>query len=194
MKLSEKLKKYRKVFDLSQEQLAEKLNVSRQVVTKWETDGGIPEISNLKALADLFNVSIDYLLDDEANVEYPLIKEKYTIEGKKNTYSNRYDYITSLLKERYSENAIIYGLTQTENGERNTLTKIFSFFTLKISDISYLTQWLGDMAIWFLVEKENQKLIIKVTKDFIETREISNLIDTNKFTYEKNKFIRLNQI
>ena len=55
MKLSEKLKKYRKVFDLSQEQLAEKLNVSRQVVTKWETDGGIPEISNLKALADLFN-------------------------------------------------------------------------------------------------------------------------------------------
>ena len=194
MKLSEKLKKYRKVFDLSQEQLAEKLNVSRQVVTKWETDGGIPEISNLKALSDLFGVSIDYLLDDEANVEYPLIKERYIIEGKKNTYSNRYDYVTSLLKERYKEDAIIYGLTQTENGERNILTKIFSFFTLKISDISYLTQWLGDMAIWFLVEKENQKLIIKVTKEYIETREISNLIDTSKFTYERNKFIRLNQI
>ena len=194
MKLSEKLKKYRKVFDLSQEQLAEKLNVSRQVVTKWETDGGIPEISNLKALSDLFGVSIDYLLDDEANVEYPLIKERYIIEGKKNTYSNRYDYVTSLLKERYKEDAIIYGLTQTENGERNILTKIFSFFTLKISDISYLTQWLGDMAIWFLIEKENQKLIMKVTKEYIETREISNLIDTAKFTYEKNKFIRLNQI
>ena len=194
MKLSEKLKKYRKVFDLSQEQLAEKLNVSRQVVTKWETDGGIPEISNLKALSDLFGVSIDYLLDDEANVEYPLIKERYIIEEKKNTYSNRYDYVTSLLKERYKEDAIIYGLTQTENGEGNILTKIFSFFTLKISDISYLTQWLGDMAIWFLIEKENQKLIIKVTKEYIETREISNLIDTAKFTYEKNKFIRLNQI
>lgn len=194
MKLSEKIKSYRKVFDLSQEQLAEKLSVSRQVVTKWETEGGMPEISNLKALADLFNVSVDYLLDDEKVVENPVLKEIYTIEGKKNNYSNRYDYAVSLLKNRYKEEATIYGLTQVENGERNNLTKFFSFITLKISDISYLTQWLGDLAIWFLVEKENQKLLIKVTKEFVETREISSLIDTNKFNYEKNKFIRLNQI
>ena len=194
MKLSEKIKSYRKVFDLSQEQLAEKLSVSRQVVTKWETEGGVPEISNLKALADLFNVSVDYLLDDEKVVENPVLRETYTIEGKKNNYSNRYDYAVSLLKNRYKEKAIIYGLTQLENGERNNLTKFFSFITLKISDISYLTQWLGDLAIWFLVEKENQKLLIKVTKEFVETREISSLIDANKFNYEKNKFIRLNQI
>lgn len=195
MKLSEKLKNYRKVFDLSQEQLAEKLNVSRQVITKWETEGGMPEISNLKALADLFNVSVDYLLDDEKMVEQPILKERYTIEGKKNNYNNRYDYAVSLLKMRYSDVGIIYGLTQTQNGERTNLTKFFSFITLKISDISYLTQWLGEMAIWFLVEKkDSQKLLIKVTKDFIETREISSLIDTNKFTYEKNKFIRLKQI
>ena len=194
MKLSEKIKSYRKVFDLSQEQLAEKLSVSRQVVTKWETEGGVPEINNLKALADLFNVSVDYLLDDEKVVENPVLRETYTIEGKKNNYSNRYDYVVSLLKNRYKEKAIIYGLTQVENGERNNLTKFFSFITLKISDISYLTQWLGDLAIWFLVEKENQKLLIKVTKEFVETREISSLIDTNKFNYEKNKFIRLNQI
>ena len=194
MKLSEKIKSYRKVFDLSQEQLAEKLSVSRQVVTKWETEGGVPEISNLKALADLFNVSVDYLLDDEKVVENPVLRETYTIEGKKNNYSNRYDYAVSLLKNRYKEEATIYGLTQVENGERNNLTKFFSFITLKISDISYLTQWLGDLAIWFLVEKENQKLLIKVTKEFVETREISSLIDTNKFNYEKNKFIRLNQI
>ena len=194
MKLSEKIKSYRKVFDLSQEQLAEKLSVSRQVVTKWETEGAVPEISNLKALADLFNVSVDYLLDDEKVVENPVLRETYTIEGKKNNYSNRYDYAVSLLKNRYKEKAIIYGLTQVENGERNNLTKFFSFITLKISDISYLTQWLGDLAIWFLVEKENQKLLIKVTKEFVETREISSLIDTNKFNYEKNKFIKLNQI
>ena len=194
MKLSEKLKKYRKVFDLSQEDLADKLNVSRQVVTKWETDGGMPEIYNLKALADLFNVSVDYLLNDEEVVEYPVLKEKYVIDGNKNNYSNRYDYVVSILKDRYKDDAILYGLTQIENGERTRLTKFFSFITLKISDISYLTQWLGDMAIWFLVEKENQKLLIKVTKECIETREISNLIDTNKFEYEKNKFKKLNQI
>lgn len=154
----------------------------------------MPEISNLKALEDLFNVSVDYLLDDEKMVENPVLKEIYTIEGKKNDYSNRYDYAVSLLKERYDGVRVVYWLTQIENGERNNITKFFSFITFKISDISYLTQWLGDLTIWFLVEKENQKLLIKVTKEFIETREISSLIDTNKFNYEKNKFIRLNQI
>lgn len=38
MKFNEKLKEYRKIFGLSQEKLAEKLNVSRQVITKWEND------------------------------------------------------------------------------------------------------------------------------------------------------------
>ena len=54
MKLSEKIKTYRKTFGLSQEQLAEKLNVSRQVITKWETEGGLPEISNLKSTSRTF--------------------------------------------------------------------------------------------------------------------------------------------
>ena len=75
MKLSEKLKEYRNTFDLSQEELAEKLNVSRQVITKWESDRGMPEISNLKALASLFDVSVDFLLDDEKIIVYPIIKE-----------------------------------------------------------------------------------------------------------------------
>ena len=192
MKLSEKLREYRKVFGLSQEQLAEKLNVSRQVITKWESENGMPEIGNLKALADLFNVSVDYLLDDEKIVEYPIIKEKYTLD--KNNYSNRYDYAVAYLKERYSNCSSIYVLTQTENGERNFITKIFRFLTIGISDISYITQWLSDLAIWFVVETEKQKFLIKVTKEHIETRELSSLIDTNKFAYEKNKFEKIAKI
>ena len=42
MSLGEKIREQRKQADLSQEQLAEKLNVSRQAITKWETDKGIP--------------------------------------------------------------------------------------------------------------------------------------------------------
>ena len=191
MKLSEKLKEYRNIFDLSQEELAEKLNVSRQVITKWESDRGMPEISNLKALASLFDVSVDFLLDDERIVEYPIIKENYKLD--KNNYSNRYDFAVSYLKERYSESSI-YALTQLENGERNIVTKIFKFLTIGISDISYISQWFSDLAIWFVVENNRKKLLVKVTKEFIETRELSNLIDTNKFTYEKNKFIKIQKI
>lgn len=72
MKLNEKIKEYRKTFDLSQEQLAEKLGVSRQVVTKWENEEGMPEIGNLKAISKLIGISIDYLLDDGKKLEYPM--------------------------------------------------------------------------------------------------------------------------
>lgn len=48
MTLGEKIKEARKQAGLTQEQVAEKLMVSRQAVTKWETDKGIPDIENLK--------------------------------------------------------------------------------------------------------------------------------------------------
>lgn len=194
MKLSEKLKEYRRKFDLSQEQLGEKLNVSRQVITKWENEGGMPEITNLKLVAELFGVSIDYLLDDGKAIEYPIMREKYDLGDKKNNYSNRYDFAVNYLKENYDSKGEIYVLTEVEHGERGLLEKFFSFLTIKVSDISYLTQWLKDMAIWFLVDKKEQKLLVKVTKDYIETRELSQLIDTDKFTFEKSKFKKISKI
>ena len=50
MTFAEKLKSIRKQAGMSQEQLAEKLSVSRQAVTKWETDAGIPDIENIMAM------------------------------------------------------------------------------------------------------------------------------------------------
>lgn len=66
MTFAEKLKTMRRQAGLSQEQLAEKLNVSRQAVTKWETEAGTPDISNLVAIAGLFNLSLDELLSNES--------------------------------------------------------------------------------------------------------------------------------
>ena len=62
MKVSEKIKELRNERGWSQEQMAEKLNVSRQAITKWETGGGTPDIENLAALAQLFGVSTDTLI------------------------------------------------------------------------------------------------------------------------------------
>lgn len=63
--LSEKLKVLRRQTKMSQEQLAEKLNVSRQAVTKWETGAGVPDLDNLCALSALFQISLDELLENE---------------------------------------------------------------------------------------------------------------------------------
>ena len=68
MKLHEKIYSQRKLKGLSQEELAEKLGVSRQAVSKWETGEALPEITKLKGLADTFGVTTDFLLNDYEDV------------------------------------------------------------------------------------------------------------------------------
>lgn len=65
MKFNENLKYLRKKERLTQEQLAEKLNVSRQAVTKWESGQALPDIVNLKEIAVMFGITTDELLGDE---------------------------------------------------------------------------------------------------------------------------------
>ena len=65
MTIGEKIKHLRSERKLSQEKLAEELNVSRSAVAKWEADGGIPEIDNLMRLSSIFDISIDELVGNE---------------------------------------------------------------------------------------------------------------------------------
>ena len=67
MKLGEKLQQLRKQSGLSQEQLAARLTVSRQAVSKWELDETMPDTENVVQLSRLFGVSCDYLLRDEVD-------------------------------------------------------------------------------------------------------------------------------
>ena len=77
MFFNEKLKMLRKESNLTQEELAEKLNVSRQAITKWESGDGTPDIENLKQISILFNTTIDELVKEDKNVTAE-IKEKYS--------------------------------------------------------------------------------------------------------------------
>lgn len=65
MEFNEKLQQLRKQEGLTQEQLAEKLFVSRTAVSKWESGKGYPNIETLKSISKLFSVSIDELLSGE---------------------------------------------------------------------------------------------------------------------------------
>lgn len=65
MEFSEKLMCLRRGAGLSQEQLADRLGVTRQSVSKWESGTAMPELSKLIALSELFEVSIDYLVKDD---------------------------------------------------------------------------------------------------------------------------------
>ena len=75
MSLGKKLLALRKKAGLSQKEVAEKVGVSRQTVSKWETDQTIPELSKVQSLSQLYNVSYDYFIcgshvnDDVTSIE-----------------------------------------------------------------------------------------------------------------------------
>ncbi len=76
MKLSDKIVKLRKTNGWSQEDLAEKMNVSRQAVSRWEGDTAQPDASNVLNLSKLFGVTADYLLNDdyESDSDVPVVR------------------------------------------------------------------------------------------------------------------------
>lgn len=94
MELNEKIQILRKNKNMSQEKLADKLNISRQAVQKWENGESLPDISNLIQLSNIFNITLDRLLkdDDCVNIinnqnhsENQIIN--FLILAKKNTYA-----------------------------------------------------------------------------------------------------------
>lgn len=68
MTLGEKIRFLRSKESITQEAFAEKLNVSRSAIAKWETDNGTPDIANLKMISQMFEISIDHLLNDEYEI------------------------------------------------------------------------------------------------------------------------------
>ena len=70
MKLDEKLVALRKEKRLSQLELAEMMNVSRQAISRWERGTAIPSTDNLRCLGELYGVCVDVFLND--TVEVPL--------------------------------------------------------------------------------------------------------------------------
>lgn len=133
MTLAEKLKMIRKQADMSQEKLAEKLNVSRQAVTKWETDTGIPDIENIMAISKLFDISIDELLGNEKaekkQTEYLFESvTEYDIDEPKR-YDMKFGGAKQLVLSGYEGEKIRVRLAS------NTLSTLQSDFKIKIDDI-----------------------------------------------------------
>lgn len=69
--LSNKIKALRKEHNMTQSDLAQKLNVAQGAVAMWETDKRTPDVDMLKKIADYFNVSVDYLIGNknESSIE-----------------------------------------------------------------------------------------------------------------------------
>lgn len=80
MELSEKILTLRKSKDLTQEQLAERLGISRQSISKWESGQAIPELEKIVKLSGIFDVTTDYLLKtseiDELSIKTEILEKQ----------------------------------------------------------------------------------------------------------------------
>lgn len=99
MTLGEKISKFRKEYNYTQEQLAEILGVTRQSISKWESDIAYPETDKLIKIGKLFECSMDYLLNDD-------VTEKQGLNSQK---ENFWDSFKKQFHERKSEK-IVFGM------------------------------------------------------------------------------------
>lgn len=86
MELGEHLRKLREQKNMSREELAQEMNVSRQAVYKWENNKGYPDIENLIKLSNLYNITLDELIKGDRSFQ-----EKIVIDEKKNNIDDLSD-------------------------------------------------------------------------------------------------------
>ena len=123
MKFSDKIIKLRKEKGWSQEKLAEKLNVSRQAISRWEGGTAWPDASNILQLSKLFGVTADYLLNDEyeSDDDLPKLKETHQHIKQKDNKDAKTNLIAGIL---WTFASICYMLSALINPNVHPLTYI----------------------------------------------------------------------
>ncbi len=76
MELNKQIKKYRTMMNLSQEELAERIYVTRQTISNWETGKSYPDIHSLLLLSSLFNISLDSLIKGDLEIMRETVNKK----------------------------------------------------------------------------------------------------------------------
>ena len=185
MTLGEKIREARRKCGLSQEQLADKMSVSRSAIAKWETDKGLPDVGNLKLLARLLNTSLDRLLDDAEEVDQSVIREKYNLiaygPGCKKVKKDR------VVRERFP-NAKIYTLLAQQE-----LTELKRFSDNVTDCHTTVDELIKDVnKSFYLIEIDGRQLFVTLTDSFIETRPLEQPLESNSFSIDGWNFIKYN--
>lgn len=186
MTIGEKIKEARKSAALTQEQIAEKLMVSRQAITKWESDKGIPDVDNLKGISSLLNVSIDYLLDNGQDMDTSVIRE--TIDLSKYDKNAK----AKIVMEKYPK-AEIWSLSAKQKltkGEK-IIDNVLGFVFDAPFGMPDLAKELKNVdQSFYLVNKDSKQYFVRVTNEIIESREMVKPVTDKKFEIGDMKFIR----
>jgi transcriptional regulator with XRE-family HTH domain len=185
MTFGEKLREARKKANLSQEEFARKAGVSRSAVAKWESDRGMPDVENLKVIASLLNISLDYLLDDDGRLTFNETREPVDLESYMKTGKCR-DKKDAACYAKYKDADAIYPLIRRK---KQTLLERTVDFAVQ-PGIVQIADYMNNSDGYFLVETKGRQILVRVGKDFITSSELANRVDPKKFVIGNNVFRR----
>lgn len=189
MTFGEKLKNARKNAGLSQEQLAQRLCVSRAAVAKWETDKGLPDILNLKAISRLLDVSIDSLLDDGEAMDFLVTKESIDLNALELRGRARRKQDVAVLN-RFPNADSIHQVWLTQ--ELNKIEWLIDFLTTGLYHMAKLvSHWKTYDTPCYLVMQGSRQFFVEVTDEFIITTSLAVPITKNKFYIGDRQYMRI---
>lgn len=195
--LGEKLKSARKSAGMTQEQLAEKLLVSRQAITKWEADKGMPDIENIRQLSKLLSISIDSLLDSGETIDLSVMREEINLDdftytrkmkGRWNKKAGKKDMA---VRKKYP-NAEIHGLLGRQvltRGEKITDLAIGFLTDAPFGIPEFLNSIKNVDKEFYLVNQWDKQFFVIVTDEFIESRQLAEKITDRKFAIGNFSFV-----
>ena len=184
MTIGNKIKEIRKRLSLSQEDLAELLNVSRQAITKWETENGIPDITNLQQLSTTFGITVDSLLKED---NLPLITLRKELD--KTKYKNKLSSYHEILKEYFNDYEL-YVLTREKkmNVTEFIVDLVVGGSSPEMIYPIHTADVFSDMSPYYLGIKDNKKFLINIKKWILEVVELEENTNKKKFIYNGNIF------
>lgn len=189
MTLGEKIRTARKRAGLTQKQLAEQLLVSRQAITKWEADRGMPDIENLKHLSKRLNISMDHLLDSGERVDLSVMREEINLDDVtyvrkiKGRWSKKAGKKDRIVREKFPDAEIhcLMGKRMLTRGERITDHAIGFLSDAPFGIPEFLNGIQNADKEFYLVDRSNKQFFVIVTDEFIESRQLAEKITDKRF-------------
>ena len=168
MEFGEKIQKLRNQNKWTQEQLAEKLYVSRTAISKWESGKGYPSIDLLKDIAKLFNKTIDELLSSEQIIDIAKNENISNMKRANNLIYGLLDIISILfiflpLYAQKTEN-FVYSVSLINTNDINSVIKILYIVILSILSLLGI----GEIILNFIDEKKIRGMI-NITSLIVQT-------------------------
>ena len=206
MIFGEKLKKARIEAGYTQGELANKLTVSRAAIAKWESSRGMPEVTNLKNIAEVLGVSVDYLLDDGSELDLSVTKKAIDLskfsDEEKLSRLKKLEIKERLIREEYPNAELIrLTVTKIKNTKRETKADLaIGWFSLLLDSIPLFgTQEFGKTVNsmdqqYYLVNEEKTQYFVLMTDEHMISRLLANRITEKKFEIGDRVFLAMGKV